>query len=365
MSQNKQELIISELKEKKSSFYFYVPPSNGVPAASISYVYDFVDIMRESGYEAFLIHDKDYKKPMWMGGNYHNLPHIQFEDLKVKASDFLFIPEVYVQPFFSDMNQNGIKLPCEVVVLSQVQNLILHSLDIGAEWYHWGVRNVVTTTEKQKNYISKILRGLDIEVVSPYIHDDFKPSEKPQKPVIIIQSRDKKEGQKLANEFSRKYPHYAWIPFKYLSKMDRADYAKNISECCLAVWVDDISSFGTFPLECMKSGVPVIGKIPNMMPEWMGEVNEGQYKIKDNGIWMLSSFDNMSEYIEKFIDQWLLDRIGDDIYTQMEETAVKYDKNNTKEQIMKTIDTLFERRIERVNRIFEKQNKANIKVSEK
>ena len=33
----------------------------------------------------------------------------------------------------------------------------------------------------------------------------------------------------------------------------------------------NLSSFGTFPIECMKSNTPVIGKIPRMVPEWMGK----------------------------------------------------------------------------------------------
>lgn len=353
----KQEIILQEIKDKSNDFYFYVPPTNGIPSGAIGYVYDLVDILRENGYKAHILHDKEYKIPMWMGGNFHNLPHVQFERLKIKASDFLFIPEVYVQPFFSDMKQNNISLPCEVVVLSQVSDLILHSLDIGAQWYHWGIRNAITTTDKQKEYVSRLMHGIEVDVVNPYIHDEFKPYDKPQKPVVVIYARDAKTSQKLINEFSRMHPHYSWIPSKTLGNMDRSAFASHIRECCLAIWVDDMSSFGTFPLECMKSGVPVIGKIPNIMPEWMGKDEGGQYTIYGNGTWVFSSHTKINDLVSTFLDRWLTDTLDGTVYTKMEETASKYTKENTKTQTLETFEVLIQRRIERVNIIFEKQNK--------
>jgi hypothetical protein len=36
----------------------------------------------------------------------------------------------------------------------------------------------------------------------------------------------------------------------------------------------------------MKCNTPVIGKIPRMVPEWMGTVDEnGNLNLNDNGIW--------------------------------------------------------------------------------
>lgn len=355
--ENKQQLIINELENNKSNYYFYIPPSNGVPSGAIAYVYDMVEMLKANGYSAFILHDEKYMMPRWMGGEYHKLPHISFKELKVKASDFLFLPEVYVQPFFKDMDAQKIKLPCEVVVLSQVESLILHSLDMGVHWYHFGIRNVITTSEKQKHYISKVQRGLNIDVINPYIHEEFKPSEKPQTPKTIVFCRDKDKQQKISNEFSRVNPHYSWIPLKYVDKMDREEFATNIRECALAVWVDDISSWGTFPLECMASGVPVVGKIPEMMPEWMGEEVDGKYKIKDNGMWLLSSHLNIVEYMGRFFDEWITDNLDDTVYNSMKETVSKYSKENSNNQMLDVFEGLIARRIERVNRIFEKQNK--------
>ena len=59
--------------------------------------------------------------------------------------------------------------------------------------------------------------------------------------------------------------------------LSEQEFAETLKECFLSVWIDDESGFGTFPLESMASGVPVMGKIPNLQPEWMKE---------ENGIWV-------------------------------------------------------------------------------
>ena len=53
------------------------------------------------------------------------------------------------------------------------------------------------------------------------------------------------------------------------------EFATALKECMVSLWVDDESTFGTFPLESMKCGVPVVGKIPDTEPDWLSE----------NGMW--------------------------------------------------------------------------------
>lgn len=352
---DKQEEIIQNIKDKKSNLYFLVHNSEGVPSAGVAFVYDLVEILREKGYNAFILHDEKYKTPSWMGGNYVNLPHTTFSKLKVSPIDFLFLPEYMVQAFFEDMEQNNVKLPWEVVVLSQVYDLIFHRLDIGRHWYHFGVRSVVTTTEQQKKFIDSTLRSLNTMVVNPYIHDDFTVSETPQKPFVLVNTRDVGEGEKLIKIFYQKYPQYRWLPFKFLSNSDRSKFAHDMRECCVAVWMDEISAFGTFPLECMKSGVPIIGKVPEMIPEWMGEDINGTYHTKENGIWILSKND-IAKYIAKYMDEWLTDSLNPKVYGVMAETAAKYSKENTTTQTLAAVENLLENRVARVTAIFEKQN---------
>ncbi len=77
-----------------------------------------------------------------------------------------------------------------------------------------------------------------------------------------------------------KIPQFRWITFRDMRGLSEFEFANTLKDCCLSIWMDDESGFGTFPLESMKCGVPVLGKIPNLIPEWLNE---------DNGIWIILS----------------------------------------------------------------------------
>jgi len=83
----------------------------------------------------------------------------------------------------------------------------------------------------------------------------------------------------------------------------------------VSVWVDDDSSFGTFPLESMKCGVPVIGKIPKNEPDWLSE----------NGMWTYDET-KITEILGKFVMAWLEGvELTDEVIQKMKDTLLPYD----------------------------------------
>ena len=59
--------------------------------------------------------------------------------------------------------------------------------------------------------------------------------------------------------------------------LSHEEFASSLKESMLSVWSDRTSSFGTFPIESMKSGVAVMGVVPKLVPSWLSE---------ENGIWI-------------------------------------------------------------------------------
>jgi glycosyltransferase involved in cell wall biosynthesis len=113
------------------------------------------------------------------------------------------------------------------------------------------------------------------------------------------------------------------------------DFAKFLKECYVSVWVDSESAFGTFPLESMGSGTPVIGKIPAMKPEWIGELN---------GVWT-QEFNDIVDIVANFTQNWLEDNISNELYVEMEKTSSKYvNKENFESQVTNTFGEYFEKR---------------------
>jgi glycosyltransferase involved in cell wall biosynthesis len=127
--------------------------------------------------------------------------------------------------------------------------------------------------------------------------------------------------------------------------LSEKEFANALSECFCSVWMDSTSSFGTFPLESMKCGVPVIGLAPSMVPEWMNE---------DNGIWV-GNKNQVLDVMVEFLHNWLEDNIADKLYEGMEKTSSKF---SNVENFTKTIKSLFERyTITRLSNFQEQLNK--------
>jgi glycosyltransferase involved in cell wall biosynthesis len=113
------------------------------------------------------------------------------------------------------------------------------------------------------------------------------------------------------------------------------DFAKFLKESYLSVWVDYESGFGTFPLESMSSGTPVIGKIPALKPEWMNETN---------GVWT-QEFNDIVDIAANFTQNWLEDNINEDLYLEMQKTASNHNKKEVfEEQVINNFKDYFETR---------------------
>jgi len=82
-------------------------------------------------------------------------------------------------------------------------------------------------------------------------------------------------------------------------------------------------------LESMKCNVPVIGRVPNMVPEWMSE---------NNGIWLQESLKTV-DVVAEYIQNWLEDNVSEELYSNGIETAKQY---SNKDMFNDKVNSLFE-----------------------
>lgn len=325
MEQNleKLEQSIRTLSEKQNRLYFFVQDTKGNAKASVRYIYQMAYALKQGGYNPIILHEKNEYAGVaaWLGTKYMDeLPHksIDNQNLEVSPEDFIIIPEIFA--FVMEQIKN---LPCGKIVLSQAYDHIFETLQPGQTWNQFGFVKCITTSETQKDYISNVMRNTSVDVISPIITETFEKQKLPAKPIIAIHSREQRDTLNLIKSFYVKFPQYRWITFRDMRSLTEYEFANILSDCFLSVWIDETSSFGTYPLESMKVGVPVIGIQPNMKPEWLDE---------SNGIWINNKL-NLVDFVADFVQNWLEDNINDELYTKMEETANKYtnvDEFNTK-----------------------------------
>jgi glycosyltransferase involved in cell wall biosynthesis len=304
---------ISNLKDKKNKIYFFVQDTKGNAKASIRYIYQMANALLKEGYNPIILHEKpDYfGVSSWLGEQYSKIPHqsVEGQNLQIAPEDFIIVPEIFGYVMAQLAN-----VKCTKIVLSQSYDQIFETLQPGQMWSQFGFTKCITTSEIQKKYISQYMRNVPTDIIEPVISEVFEKSKYPAKPIIAISSREQRDSINLIKSFYQKYPQFRWITFRDMRGISEEEFANTLKECMLSVWDDRTSAFGTFPLESMKCGVPVIGVVPKMVPEWMNE---------DNGIWIQDEL-NLVNFIGEYIQNWLEDNISEDIYNGMEKSSLQY-----------------------------------------
>ena len=328
LATEKVQLSIQNLREKKARIYFFVQDTKGNAKASIRLIYQMADVLKKDGFNPIMLHEKnDYVGvASWLGEEYMTLPHkaIEGQNLEISPEDFLIIPEI-----FGFIMEQVSKLPCAKIVLTQQYSNMLETLQPGQGWAQFGFYKCITTSNLQKDYIERVMRQSTFDIVKPYIGESFSPKPTPPMPIVAVHTKEQSDAVNLIKTFYLKFPQYRWFTFRDLRGLSEKDFAKSLKECFLSIWIDDKSGFGTFPLGSMACGVPTIGKIPDLQPEWMTE---------DNGIWV-TDVTLMSDFIADFIQNWLEDGIKPELYDHMKETVVKY---QNKQEFETSVVNLFE-----------------------
>ena len=343
---------IGKIENKDFGIYFFTIDTKGNPTAGVATIYEHVKKLRELGYNANILHDKnDYRLrenedgmgiAEWLGEEYAEIPHVSIESqkLQVGPSDFVVIPEA-----FASIIKQTVNFPCKRIVFLQSYEYIFEMLEIGEGWEQFGITDVITTNENLSTYVNSVFRGLRTDIIPIGIPEYFKNSSEPKIPTIAMSARDKRELLKIVKIFYQKYPHYRFVTFRDMSGLPREMFAKELAKSFVSVWIDELSSFGTFPLESIRTKTPVIGKIPRMVPEWMGSIDQnGNLNLNDNGIWT-PNLNSIPDIIATMVGLYLEDSIPENILNEMSQWETKYSTEESDKILTEVYKGIFDRRI--------------------
>ena len=344
---SKLEKSIQNMKDKTSRIYLIVQDTRGNAKASVAYIYNLGMALLNAGYNPIILHEKpDYfGVSTWLGEEYMTtLPHkaIEGQNLEVSPEDLIVIPELY--GFV--MSQIS-KLPCGKIVLSQAYDHILETLQPGQTWSQLGFFKCITTSERQQEYLEEIMKNVSYDILKPFISDNFYKGELPAKPIIAVHTREQRDAINMIKAFYIKFPQYRWVTFRDMRGLSVSEFANAMKDCFLSVWIDETSSYGTFPLESMKCGVPIVGKIPNTEPDWLTE----------NGLWTYDT-NKLVEILGTFILAWLDGiELTDEVKQKMKDTLLPYDTEITKNNILSIFNSFTNKRVETLSKALENLKK--------
>jgi hypothetical protein len=337
---------LEKLANKQSKFLVVIPESQS-PSASVYELYFHATVIKNMGYEVWVMVERgDYLPPTWIEKELTNHKHISLADPKlvVGPEDVMIIPEVY-----SNVMEQTKNLPCVRIGVMQSVDYMVNSLVVGTDWSSFGIRDVITTSNTLKEWMESFYgqNKFDIKTYNVGIPDYFEKSKIPQKPIVSVIGRNANEISKLVKLFFGRFPQYSWITFdpmltksKPPQPMRRVDFAKRLAGNFAAVWVDRISSFGTFPLECMKVGTVPICLKPDVMPDYMLERDENgtvTKVVEGAGVWTDNFYDLpvlLGEVLIKFLD----DSITPALYESMDAVVAKY----TQDGAQTALETIYQ-----------------------
>jgi hypothetical protein len=334
----KLESALGRLETKENVIYFLTYDTKNNARASVKHIYDMALTLKENGnVTKILVEDKTYTKPEWLGEGYEQLEVVSIKEDKINIliDDVIVVPEYY-----SNVLQQLSNVRCTKVMLVQQKEFIFETLPVGSRWSDYGFDRVIVTTEEAKKYVMEIFPESLVHIIPPIIGDNFKPIEGIVKPYIAISCRDRVKHRKLISEFYLKFPHLRWITFRDMVQMSYEEFSEGLKECMVSLWVDDESTFGTFPLESMKCGVPVVGKIPSTEPDWLSE----------NGMWTYDE-NKIVDVLGTFVLAWLDGvELTIEVKDKMKETLLPYNTEITKNNILSVFNSFTNKRIETLSK---------------
>ena len=370
---------ISSVRNKDSVLYFFVADARNVPNAKMAYIYQLAYTLQQLDYKVCMLYqlENEYTKKEldelkrkeqliddrrlfigvseWLGEKYGNLRHLNISNgtWQVSPSDFLFIPEA----FAGLMRETYAKrIPCKRYVIVENFRHITEFIPFGDQWASYGITDAITTSQKQSDLVKSVFKYANTYVLPPAIPDYFRKPLKAKKLIVNMVTKTKEDAEHIVKMFYWKYPLFSFVPFRFLVNFPREKYAEMLQEGSITVWVDNDSSFGLNALESMKCGDIVIGKIPELIPEWMTDENG---ELKNNGLWV-DEINKIPDMIASIVNTWIEDEVPEEIYKEMENTVKYYNTKKWNDNVSNFIMGIFQNRIDEFESLKENKDKNDV-----
>jgi hypothetical protein len=370
MAEDKNKIVlkrvedeIAKIVDKKSSIYFFVSDCKNTPNSQMLYIYQMALTMKELGYNVCMLYqiNNEYSKhelkklrssgkmvdetrvfegvDKWLGEKYSTLVHLNIASgvWRVSPSDVLFIPEVF-SSLMKETYDKG--LPCKRVVILQNFKYVTEFIPYGDQWMNYGITEAVVSNENQAKLIKSVFPYVNTTVINPYIQESMRKPVTAKKLIVNIAATTSSDIEHIIKTFYWKYPTMQFVTFRSLRNLPVDEYAKMLKEGCITIWHDPYTPWGRSALDAIKCGNIVIGKVPEVLPEWMVDENGNAL---DNAVWY-NSIDDIADILATVIGSWMRDEIPEKLMDGISETAKKYTYGEWKENVEKYINGIMESR---------------------
>lgn len=233
------------------------------PSGGVGVIYKHAKNLIELGFKCEIVHPSGYyHKQSWLEFDPDYIPHLNIDEVVFNDEDII----VFGECFATEMRTYK-DIPGRKVVFCQSHLYISLDMQPNETWVDFNVHDVIVVQEPLKYEIDKIFgSGLfNIHKIKPSISDEiFNLIDKETGNYVAISSRNVEDFNKIEH-----FLKALNIKSIHMVNMDRKTYANVLKNARMAVWIDEIAGFGTFPIECTKVGTPLLMLKPKVMPEYI------------------------------------------------------------------------------------------------
>lgn len=369
MEKNKDEVVlkriddaIKNIEDKDCTLFFFVTDSKNIPNSNTLYIYQMANTLRSMGYNVCMLYQLEGQyskneydrltrlgKPIdplkmfegvgeWLGETYSSLEHLNIADgnWRVSPSDFLFIPEVFSSLMKETFDKS---IPCKRYVILQNFKYVTEFIPYGDQWASYGITDAIAATQKQADLLTDVFPYVNTYILNPFIQENMCKPIKEKKLIVNVASQRNSYIEHIIKTFYWKYPAMSFVTFRTLRNLPTEQYAELLKEGCITVWYDPETSFGYSALDAIRCGNIVIGKLPDIIPEWMVDGD----RVLDNGIWC-NDINEIPDILAKVVGTWMRDEIPPELFEEMEKTNQKYTYAQWKERLDEIMSEIFDKR---------------------
>lgn len=346
----KLEEFLEKLSKNDFNIYFLTPESdngNLVPGTVIQ-IYTLANTLKKLNYNVAILYQKRAERNLdWMcNEEFKSIKEYSIEErnVVVTPNDIIIIPEL-----FANTLPELRSLSCRKIMLVNSADYILDTLQPAETWLLHGVREAITTSENSLEYIKRLFPNTQVYVINPYINKNIFNKDGldtiVKEMTIAVNCRNERDLSKIIKEFYLMYPLFSFVNFMDMRGKSQEEFAFDLKKSILSIWVDEIATTGTFPVESIMCGTPVIGIVPYLEPKWM---------TKANGFWT-NDLRNIAPFIGEFISSYLEDTVNSDELNEMDNVNEYFSLERHENDVKSVFHTLVSNRIEEYKEAINKE----------
>lgn len=364
---------IATVEKGHEKWFFYTIDSKGNPNGGIEYIYQLAYQMHEQGKHVVMLYDEkltEKKDEMgelildeggkvvkvdpfvgvggWMGEKYASLEHknVFTDKVDIAPSDFLLIPEIFV-----NIMRDTMHTPCKRIAVVTNYDYAVRSVPMGEQWGNYGIKDCIVESDFTAQQIKDLFPYVNVMVVNPYVEEGlFGLNEEKKELVVNILAENSEDIIKVVNPFYWKFPMFRWVVFRELKSLKYEDYADKLNEGEITLYLNDDTTFGIGAVQAMKAKNVVVGKLPNIMLDFVYNNEEKDYN--KCGFWF-DDIKSAPNVLANVIRMYITDSVPQEIYDAQAQVADTYNIHRTSSQIHSVIETMVGIKKEELNKSLE------------